>query len=367
MTSRERVLGAMNLQEPDRPPRLLYGEVIGYVPAIRKMLEARCAPLTPCEYFKMDLSDVLFNATRLSVQRFTDWLPDEALQEQAAYESTGDDSLLGPPLDEWGVWRRSTGTAHLVHVESPLATESDFGRIREYPWPDLDQAYRADGLADRVRALHEKGLAVAGFAGSIFEQAWYIRGMETLMTDMLLRPEVAHFMLDRTAHFQRLCAIALAEAGVDLVLLGDDVASQQGLMMSVKTWRAFLKERLAATTAAVKKARAETKVVYHSDGNVQALIPDLIEAGVNVLNPVQPECMDPEEIKREFGKDLCFFGSVSVQQTMPFGSPDDVRAEVWERIRTLGQGGGLILSPAHVLPMETPWENIEAFFEAAGM
>jgi len=122
---------------------------------------------------------------------------------------------------------------------------------------------------------------------------------------------------------------------------------------------------LAATVAAVKAANPSAFVFYHSDGNVETIIPDLIEVGIDILNPVQPECMDPAAIKRRYGDRMSFWGAVSVQRTMPLGTPDHVRAEVRARIRDVGRGGGLILAPAHVLGPETPWENVVAFFQAA--
>ena len=164
---------------------------------------------------------------------------------------------------------------------------------------------------------------------------------------------------------QQFAATQFARAGVDIIITGDDIAGQTGMLMKLDVWREFLKPRLAATVRAVKQARPEAFVFYHSDGNVEAAVPDLIEAGIDILNPVQPECMDPAAVKLKFGDRLAFWGTVSVQQTMPFGSPEAVRAEVRSRIRSVGKGGGLILAPAHVLGPETPWENIVAFFEAA--
>jgi uroporphyrinogen decarboxylase len=189
--------------------------------------------------------------------------------------------------------------------------------------------------------------------------------MEDLMMDMVTAPELAHEFFERTSALQRVAATQYAHAGVDIVITGDDVGGQRGLLMSLGMWRQFLKPRLAATVRAVKEARAETAFFYHSDGNVEAVIPDLIEIGVDILNPVQPECMDPAAIKRRFGNELSFWGTVSVQRTRPVGTPDEVRAEVRARIRDVGRNGGLILAPAHVLGPETPWENVVAFFEAA--
>ncbi|MHC4444187.1 MAG: uroporphyrinogen decarboxylase family protein [Planctomycetota bacterium] len=355
MTSRERVLSAINRRKPDRVPRLLYGEVIGYTPAVENMLKDRCAPQSPREYFDMDITGVAARPTRLSRERFREWV----------YEAAYKDSGRLQEVDEWGVWWRGGSFHHFAHIESPLSGVESPEKIKEYPWPDLDQAYRFEGMADEVAGLHAEGMAVAGFPGSVFEQAWYIRGMESLLQDMLLQPEVAHFMYDRTAYFQKAGAVEMAKAGVDVIMLGDDVATQMGLMMHPDTWREFLKPRLADTIGAVKAVGEDARIFYHSDGKVEPLIPELIEVGVEILNPVQPECMDPASVKRKYGNELCFWGTIGLQQTMSFGTPQDVREEVQTRLRTVGYDGGLILAPSHVLEPEVPWENIVAFFQAA--
>ncbi|MFA5865053.1 MAG: uroporphyrinogen decarboxylase family protein [Phycisphaerae bacterium] len=347
---------ALNHQKPDRTPRLLYGEVIGYVPAVEKLLTEKCAPKTPREYFDMDITGIAANTTRLPRDRFEDWIGKRV---------KGLSTIPDLPVDEWGVWWRPGSLHHFVHIESPLAGIEDFDRLREYPWPDLDREYRFEGVAEKVASLHTEGLAVASYAGAIYEHAWYLRGLEDTLEDMLLRPQIAHFLFDHTAYYQKSVAVAMARAGVDIIILGDDVAMQTGLTMSLDIWRTFLKPRLRATIKAVKDAYPLAKIFYHSDGNVTSLVPELIEVGVEILNPVQPECVNPAELKQKYGKELAFWGAVSVQKTMPFGTPDDVKNEVRERIRTLGYNGGYILSPAHVLEPEVPWENIMAFFEAA--
>jgi uroporphyrinogen decarboxylase len=354
MNSRERVLAALTRQPTDRVPRLLYEEVIGYTPAIGRLLGQHCAPRTPRDYFSMDITRVTFSPTSLPRERFAAWLGPEAAV-----------ALSSGQVDEWGVWWRGGGFHHFAHIESPLRGIQDLARLQQYPWPDLDQPYRFENLRQRVEQWHRLGLAVAGYAGSVFERSWYIRGLEDLMMDMLTAPETAHFFLERTAAFQKHAAVQFARAGVDIVITGDDVAGQKGLLMSLETWRAFLKPRLAATVRAVKAVSPATYVFYHSDGNVEPVIPDLIEIGIDILNPVQPECMEPAAIKHRYGQRLSFWGTVSVQRTMPLGSPEDVRAEVRARIHEVGRGGGLILAPAHVLGPETPWENVVAFFEAA--
>jgi uroporphyrinogen decarboxylase len=354
LTSRERVLAALAHRETDRVPRLLYEEVIGYTPPIQRLLTEHCAPVSPRDYFSMDLTRATYKPTVLPRSRFLPWLGAEAQK-----------ALRSERVDEWGVWWRRGDFHHFAHVQPTLGSIQDARALEEYPWPDLDQGYRWEGVREQVQTLQAQGFAVTGYAGSVFEKAWYMRGLETLMMDMLADPDLAHALLERTAALQRFAASQFARAGVDIVILGDDIAGQDGMLMKLETWREFLKPRLAATIRAIKETRPETHVFYHSDGNVEAAIPELIEVGVEILNPIQPECMDPARIKAMYGDRLSFWGTVSVQRTMPFGSPEEVAAEVATRIRGVGRGGGLILAPAHVLGPETPWENILAFFEAA--
>ena len=354
MTSRERVLAALARRPTDRVPRLLYEEAIGYTPGIEGMLREHCGGREPLEYFAMDITRVTFAPTALRRERFSSWLGAGAPEAIASGE-----------VDEWGVRWRAGGFHHFAHIESPLRRIGELKRIEEYPWPDLDRPCRYEGLAEQVAALHARGLAVAAYAGSVFEQAWYLRGLEEIMMDMLEEPEIANFLFDRAASYQRFAAERFAAAGVDILITGDDVAGQEGPLMRLDTWRTFLKARLAETVRAAKAANPACSVFYHSDGNVEAFIPELIEVGIDILNPLQPECVDPAAIKRRYGDRLAFWGTVSVQRTMPFGTPDDVRAEVRARIRDVGRGGGLILAPAHVLGPEVPWENVVAFFDAA--
>jgi uroporphyrinogen decarboxylase len=198
----------------------------------------------------------------------------------------------------------------------------------------------------------------------IFETAFALRGLDNLLVDFVRNPEMAEALLERLTRLRCSQARAYAQAGVDVLLLGDDVSSQQGMLMHPRLWRRFLKPRLARVIEAARSVNSNTLIFYHSDGDCQAIIPELIEVGVNILNPVQPECMDPAVLKRQFGDRLAFWGTLGTQTTFPFGSPEEMRRVVWERIETVGRGGGLLLAPTHILEPEVPWENVLAFFEA---
>ena len=191
-----------------------------------------------------------------------------------------------------------------------------------------------------------------------------MRGLDVLLTDFKLNRDFAAALLDRVTEIGVEVASRLCRAGVDVLVTGDDVGMQDRMMMSPATWREWLKPRLARIFAAAKEANPDTFLFYHSDGYIEPIIPDLIEIGLEVLNPVQPECMDPAKLKREYGDRLAFWGTVGTQTTMPFGTPEQVKQVVTERIATVGRGGGLLLAPTHVLEPEVPWENILAFIEA---
>ncbi len=346
MTSRERVLTAFSRQPPDRVPAVLYGEMVGYVPAVSRMLEENCGGASPLEYFGFDITSFTLEPPRNE--------PDFGRYIAIDQHTT---------VDEWGVGWQGGRYLHYVEILHPLQDLS-LGEIREYPFPDLDQAYRYQDVGEVNLKLHNQGLATAYFAGSIFETAWYMRGMEQLFFDILTEPATANYLLDRITDIVAGSARHLAGADLDLLILGDDIAMQTGMMMSLDMWREVFKPRLKRVIRAAREVKPDIHVFYHSDGDVWDAIPELIEAGVDVLNPVQPECMDPARVKEAFGDRLSFFGTISLQQTMPFGTPDDVRAEVKLRMETIGRNGGLLLAPSHVLQPDTPWENIVAFFEA---
>ena len=152
----------------------------------------------------------------------------------------------------------------------------------------------------------------------------------------------------------------LVELGVDMIWIGDDVGAQERMLISPKHWRRFLKPRLANFIAELKAINPQVKVAYHSDGNIYPIIPELVEIGLDVLNPIQPMCMDPALLKRLYGDRLCFWGSVDEQQTLPFGSPGDVRREIHTRLQTIGRSGGLIIGPTHHVQLDTPMQNFWA-------
>jgi uroporphyrinogen decarboxylase len=271
----------------------------------------------------------------------------------------------GTTIDGWGIAHIPGSTAHFTRMAHPMRRFSSAAEVEAYPFPDLDEPTRYTRLPAAIAAARKEGLAtVAPMECTIFENAWYLRGMDELLIDFYTDSDIARVLLDRITRLKTVMAARYAAAGIDVIRLGDDVGTQKAMLMDPAMWRKWLKPRLAAVIDAAKQANPEALIFYHSDGNIEAIIPELIEIGIDILNPIQPECMDPVALKEQYGDRLAFWGTIGTQTTMPFGTPDDVRREVRERIRTVGRGGGLFLAPSHVLEPEVPWANIEAFVAA---
>jgi uroporphyrinogen decarboxylase len=349
---RERILTACRRGQPDRVPY-----TFSATPPVQRVFERETGASDLAEYFEFDYRSVGAKPT----QKRTDF---------SVYYS---DLELGPKVeyDEWGVAHLPPAiaeptTEHFRHRISPLRNATTVDQIEAYPFPDLDADYRFAGLAQEISAIKARGLAAWGGTGfSTFDYSWLLRGYQTFLMDMLTDPEMTAAIMDRVVSILRATIRQYVRAGVDIVIWGEDVGMQDSMLIGPQVWRKWVKPRFASMIAAAKQENPDVVIWYHSCGYIEPIIPDLIEIGVEVLNPVQPEVMDPARIKSLYGDRLAFWGTVSVQRTMPFGSPDDVRAEVKQRIETVGRGGGFVVAPAHVLEPEVPWENVLAFVQAA--
>jgi uroporphyrinogen decarboxylase len=189
-------------------------------------------------------------------------------------------------------------------------------------------------------------------------------GMENTFANMHLNPDMMRLLFDRISEVKARKAAAFAESGVDVLWIGDDVGSQNGPLVSPAMWREFLLPPLKKIIARGRAVRPDVPIAYHSCGSIGFAVEGLIEAGVDVLESVQPEANDPADLKERYGDRLAFWGGAGSQSTMSHGSPDDVRAEVKRLMETVGRGGGFILAPAHRIEPECPLENIDAFLEA---
>lgn len=269
----------------------------------------------------------------------------------------------GTRLDAHGVAQVPSGFYHFWGYVSPLRNAKSLAEIEAFPIDDV-RGWDFSDLAEQVAQRHAEGRVAGAWVGHMYEVSWQIRGYEQFLLDMIERPAWAECLLDRLTEQNLVKARAYAEAGCDLIRTGDDVANQTALMFSPEMWRNMMLSRWARVWGAIKAINPECKIWYHSDGDVSAIVGDLIEAGVDILNPLQPECLDLDALHRCYGDRLTFDGCIGTQSTMPWGSSDDVRARVKTVIEKYGRNGGLIVSPTHVLEPEVPLPNIDALFEA---
>jgi uroporphyrinogen decarboxylase len=346
VNGRERVLTALDGEAPDRVPRALaFYHVDGQA-------------LAPPGAWRDDLIDVDFVTFPVS--------PEEELLHRRAMPYEGD-TRLGSVAQAatYDLWRyRPADDRH----SNPLALARSPEDVRRFPFPDAGGAYAAPGLERQVNDLHARGLAAGGnlphLGGELFEAAWRLRGLERFLTDLLCRKELAHFLLDRLAEHARRNAEAIARAGADLLALDDDVGMPGGMMIGPALWREFFRDRMAAIIAAARTVKPDLRVLYHSDGDFEAILDDLVEIGVDAINPLQPEHMDAVGIRRRYGPRLAFWGTVGRQTTFSFASPEEISQEVRTRIQTLGRAG-LVLCPAYDIDEpDVPRANVAAFLEA---
>jgi uroporphyrinogen decarboxylase len=275
----------------------------------------------------------------------------------------------GIEFDDWGLPFKPGTDYHERLEKYPMKDFKTIEELSHYPWPDFLEGYRHKHFEDEVDKLHDLGLAVIGrerqvSGGFIFETAWQLRGMVQLFKDFYIKKDFADFLLDRIAEINGKLVARFAESGVDIIWLGDDIGVQDRPMFSLNLWRRWLKPRLKHLIDSAKNMNPDVLIFYHSDGFIEPFIPELIEIGVDILNPIQPECMDPIQIKNKYGDKLAFWGTIGVQSTLPFGTPKEVEATVKNMIETVGKGGGLLISPCHFIQTDVPWENIIAFFNA---
>jgi uroporphyrinogen decarboxylase len=344
MNARERVRTALTCGTPDRIPKTL-----GFFPQAFPDI----APTAPEDYFKLDVRFAEFKPPRRQkdFQQYLDSLPSGV--------HMGNRSQLQTYF-EWD-YHPERGDGR------PLSDVNSVSDLIEYTLPDLADPSRYADLRHRVANWHAQGLAVAGapphLGGELFEAAWRLRGFNTFLIDLFKRRSLSDYLLDQLTAMTVHSVLILARSGVDILLLDDDVAMPDRMIISPRTWQEHFKGRLAEVIRAAREASPDILVFYHSDGNFSAIVPELVEIGVNVINPLQPDCMDAAAIKNAFGDQLALWGTVGTAWQWDFGTTADIRAQVKHSIDTLGPAG-LLLSPAYDLDF-TPFDNIAAFVEAA--
>jgi uroporphyrinogen decarboxylase len=336
--------------KPDRVPfEISWG---AFTPGLMEVYRSCTgSTLDPAEYFDFDTRSVTINPTKKK-REFSKWF-----------------AVPPPPdviWDEWGYGMVHGSMEHFVEYRyHPLAECETADDVMAFDWPDVDADERFDGVAEEIRRFHERGYAVTGeLYLTIFETAWLLRGMQNLVMDFYGNEDIAHAICETLAEIRIRQAAKYAEIGVDVLRLGDDVATQHGPMMGLDLYRKFLKDRTRRIITAAKKVNPDLLVFMHCDGAVSEFIPEYIEIGVDILNPVQPECNDLTEIGRRYGDRISFWGGIGTQTTMPYGTREEVARKVKEVHGQLGRSGGLLIAPSHILEPEVPWENVLAFVDA---
>ncbi len=366
LTHRERVLLALEHQEPDRVPLDLGGTQTSLLVEPYNALKRALGLTTPTE-----VQNIVLGLARIEepvLERFD--IDFRHILPRApsfwTFERLPDDSFY----DEWGVrWQRPPGGYYYDMVEHPLS-DATLQALDAYTFPDPYDPGRIAGVAEQARQLREEtDYAIeAGLVG-LWESAWFLVGFERWMLAVAQNREFVEALLDKVLDIlKKQHTLYLSQVGeyVDLVTLWDDYGTQFTTLISPPLWRSLVKPRLAELVAAMK-TQTKAHIGIHSCGAVAALIDDLLEVGIDVLNPVQVSArgMNPHELKQRYGKRMTFWGGIDTQRLLPNGSPQEVRQAVEETIRTLAPGGGYILAAVHNIQPGVPAENIITMYDTA--
>lgn len=260
--------------------------------------------------------------------------------------------------DDRNIRRAIGSTGDYFHFTYHPLGDAENPDAYTFPDPNLPERYaHLDQCVHRFKNKYMIGIET----GNIFRDAWELRGMSQFLMDTRLNPSFVTRLLDIITEYKIVEVTKLVEHGVDIVQMVGDIASQNGMLVSPHWWRAEIKPRLARIIDTTR--RPDVYYYFHSDGAMQSVLPDLIEIGFDIVNPLQPECMDILAIKRAFGSQFTMHSTMSSQHTLPFGSPEDVRAEIRARIRDCGSDGGLILAPSNIVQNDVPLGNLLALYD----
>jgi len=343
MNPRERVLRALEHEEPDRVPlddTIEWGHLHPWVAA--------------ANHLEVKTYEKLREKLGIDLRR-VGWPMEEEIKPPVNPPPPGTITQ-----NEWGV--KSEVAADGVHsriVYHPLQHIP----LSEFEFPKLESGY-FDSISKLIKSWREKYFIQGIMYGTFFETIWALRGFNTFISDLYANPNFVNELLDRFLKYRIDIGKRFVELGVDCIQLGDDFGAQTGMLVHPRLWRKYFKPKMKILIDKLKKV-GDVYIWYHSDGNIEPIIPDLIEMEVNILNPIQPDCMNPSKIKECYGDRIALHGTISVQETMQVGSTEDVKCEVATRIRTCALGGGLIIAPAHGLQPSSPFENVIALYKWA--
>jgi len=343
--------------------------------------------LKAIKHESIDRVPVDFWATRDTEKKLISYLNLE--DKEALLEKLGIDiryvfpEYAGPPLktfsdgskeDIWKVRRKPIQAGSSTYNEViyyPLANANSIEDIERFEWPEPNW-FNLDNMEEVCRRYEQYAIVLCDERTNrttVLHQGIYLCGMEKIMMDLIINPDFVHALFTRISDFYLKLNRRIFESvngKIDILLIGDDIGTQNGLLISPAQIHEFIIPYLKKY---IKLCREyNVKVMFHSCGAIREIIPDLIDAGFDILNPIQVRAagMIPRELKKEFGEKICFHGGVDVQKTLPYGTVEEVKREVRERIDVLGENGGYILAPTHNFQADIPMENIIAVYKEAG-
>ncbi|MEI7728459.1 MAG: uroporphyrinogen decarboxylase family protein [Verrucomicrobiota bacterium] len=376
MTSRERVLKALNHEIPDRVPIDLGGnqtgihknayrnlvKYLGIADEVR-IMDAVQQLAKPCEEV---LKRLRVDTRYISAGAASTW-------KGGIVKANRDGRRWDDLTDEFGIrWSMPEDAPYYMDITHHPLANATIADLANYPWPKGDDAGRFAGLRERALTLKRETpyAVVSGISGVVYEICWYLRGLEQWLCDLMTEPEFCEAILDQTLKFwMDWFRMFLDEVGdvVDVIMIGDDLAGQNGPLFNPALYRRIVKPRHKKLVQYIR-SRTQAKIWYHTCGSCVDFIPELIDNGVHILNPVQINArnMDPAMLKQRFGRQLAFWGGgVDSQGILPRGTPAEVAANVRHNVEAFKPGGGYIFNNVHNIQGEVPPENILAMFDAA--
>ena len=355
MYSRARVLKTINREIPDRPP--IFATLTPQ--AAKKLSEAQHLP------YEEPLDSLL--STRISHMDLLTHLGNDCVGIAACAPDNSPTLELGNGIlqNEWGMKFIGSGIYNEFY-EYPLVNVSSKSDIDNYNFPDPFAEGRFDEAQKTIDKYGKSHAIVADLETVFFETSWYLVGLEKLLMDMMLEEKYVNALFDRVMEINVAIGKKLIEMGADILWAGDDFGSQSQMLISPDLWRQYFKPRIKEMFQEFRGVKSDIKIAWHSCGSIIPIIPDFIEIGLDILNPIQPLAaqMEPKFLKDTFGQELIFFGGIDIQDLMPNGTPEQIKAEVERRIDILGKDGGYIIAPAHNIQDDTSVENILSFFNS---
>jgi uroporphyrinogen decarboxylase len=374
LTSRERVLTTLNHEKPDRVPIVLGAsnatgiKMVAYR-RLKKLLNFEAPERYLYDFPELGtafIDEPMLERLHVDVRGVLDREPKHILEKNANREP---DSMY---FNSWGAGVTKAGPDNWFPSYHPLAETHSIEDLEKYPWPDMDDPTRVAHVRAEAQKLHQENqyaIMATPWLAFPMERGYEMQRMDKFFLNMGRHPDFIQALVKKTGELcKTLMGHFLDECGdvIDIIKIGDDLGMQSSLLLSPKMYRQYIKP-VHADYIAFIKSRTNAKVLFHTDGDVFPLIPDFIEMGIDILNPIQTSAgkmSNLPELKKQFGKDLIFCGAIDTHRVLPFGTPNEVRAEVKRIIELLGEDGGYMLSSVHTVLEDVPPENILAMVDA---